>query len=75
MVSDVILGKGRKGEREENDGEKIISILLAVGLLAGTWDTVVLAQDASFDDAAEVTDTLFCGEMGRCSLENRGCGL
>lgn len=37
--------------------KRIISILLAVGLIAGTWDTAVLAQDASFNDVAEAAQT------------------
>lgn len=37
--------------------KRIISILLAVGLIAGTWDTAVLAQDASFDEAVEAAQT------------------
>lgn len=37
--------------------KRIISILLAVGLIAGTWDTAVLAQDASFNDVAEAALT------------------
>lgn len=33
--------------------KRIISILLVVGVIAGTWDTAVLAQDVSFNDPAE----------------------
>lgn len=37
--------------------KKIISIIIAIGLLAGTWDMAVLAQDLSRNDAAEVTES------------------
>lgn len=36
--------------------QRIISILLAVGLIAGTWDMAVLAQDASLNDTARVAE-------------------
>ena len=35
---------------------KIISILIAAGLLAGTWDTAALAQDTALNDAAVATE-------------------
>lgn len=43
-------------QRRRNMKQRIISILLAVGLIAGTWDMAVLAQDASLNDTARVAE-------------------